>query len=94
MVNTFKKLPILFASLLLVLSFSFVAQPQKTEAYTCYKSGWSTFSTYWISPTFYYPGGYMKINITAYASKKQLWGLVYIRAMGALVVGLQETEVL
>ncbi len=84
MVNISKRFSILFSSLLLVLSLSFVAQPSVTHAASCYKSGYATFSTYWTSPVFYYPGGYMKMGSTYYASKNgTLWRVNLYKSSGS-----------
>ncbi len=67
--NTYKRFTILFASLLLVLSLSFVSPHQVTLAAGCYKKGHATFSTNWKSPEFNFPGGYLKGDVKVYASK-------------------------
>lgn len=77
-----KKFSIVVGSLLLVLSLGFIFQPQQTDAANCYKSGYSTFSTHWTSPTFYWPGGYMYMNATHHANKQSSWDVRLYKSSG------------
>jgi hypothetical protein len=89
-----QKFSIMLASLLLVLSLSFVAHPQKTEAATCYKSGSTTFSNYFITPSFYWPGGYMYLDQTAYANfdPSVVWETDLLNSSGTKV-GVSENSI-